>query len=193
MSGTNTLGLIATIGGALVSILTRTPRYIGPIIPGVVVEETHHDALTTTDNPIDTGADVTDHAFMEPSHVEIVAAWSDSPLGWGYSARVYGQLLALQSSRVLIDVATGKRLYKNMLIADITTRTDKETNTSLIASIRCKYISVVSTSATTVPPRDVQATPAVSAPVEQVGTQQPTVVPNQSLLTQGANAVKSLL
>jgi len=49
-----------------------------------VFEETHEADLEVTDNPVETGVVVSDHAFMKPLKVTISAGVSDTPLaGWG--------------------------------------------------------------------------------------------------------------
>lgn len=58
---------------------------------------------------------------------------------------VYEDLLALQAERTLIDVLTGKRTYKNMLIESIMETTNVDTENSLILTIKLREVIVVST------------------------------------------------
>lgn len=58
---------------------------------------------------------------------------------------VYEDLLALQAERTLIDVLTGKRTYKNMLIESIMETTNADTENSLILTIKLREVIVVST------------------------------------------------
>lgn len=58
---------------------------------------------------------------------------------------IYKDLLDLQSSRVLIDVTTGKRAYKNMLIESIMETTNGDTENALILTIKVREVIVVST------------------------------------------------
>lgn len=65
----------------LESILVRPSRRIGPFAAQVWLEETHTDELEISDHPVETGARITDHAFMRPSEVTIRCGWSNSPSG----------------------------------------------------------------------------------------------------------------
>lgn len=58
---------------------------------------------------------------------------------------VYEDLLSLQAERTLIDVLTGKRTYKNMLIESIMETTNADTENSLILTIKLREVIVVST------------------------------------------------
>jgi hypothetical protein len=141
------------------------------VIPNATLEETHRDAVRITDHPVEQNAPITDHAYKMPVEVTIRAGWSNSSLqavsglaqgiisgsflGLGGSAtyidQVYQTLLAMQIARAPLVIFTGKRRYKNMLIEDITVRTDQRTENSLMADIRCREIIIVSTSVTSLP------------------------------------------
>lgn len=59
-------------------------RSMGSFVFDAVFEETHEADLEVTDNPVETGVIVSDHAFMKPLRVKISAGVSDTPLkGWG--------------------------------------------------------------------------------------------------------------
>lgn len=56
----------------------------GPVPPTtlvaqITIEEHHTDELQITDHPVESGAPITDHAFMHPREVRIRCAWSNSP------------------------------------------------------------------------------------------------------------------
>ena len=55
-----------------------TPEEGDAIIPDVVISETHDDDVTVTQHPVDTGAPISDHAFVQPAIVTCVFGWSDS-------------------------------------------------------------------------------------------------------------------
>lgn len=59
-------------------------RSMGSFVFDAVFEETHEADLEVTDNPVETGVVVSDHAFMKPLRLSISAGVSDTPLkGWG--------------------------------------------------------------------------------------------------------------
>lgn len=200
------LGLAATGGGAIASILLRRPRAIGTIIPDVVVEEVHNDELVITDHPVEQGAAISDHAYKRPSEVIVKCAWSNSSSvsiggfaipgvsrgalatisSFGerdYVTSAYKELLELQKSRKPFDLITGKARYPNMLIASLGVTTDQESEEALMVVARLRQVIIVQTQSTNIPPKDQQRAPEETAAPEQRGTVQPQT-PAPSVLQQ---------
>lgn len=194
--------MIDTLIQTAETVLFRTLRAIGPIIPNVTVRESHRDTTMVTDHPVEQGAAISDHAFRRPAELIIEAGWSNSssrfggvigflsPLGggWpGYIQAVYTEILALNNQRVLLTVITGKRIYNNMLIVGLDTVTDETTENVLMLTIRLREVMIAQVSATTVAPAETQAQPQTTAAVQNTGTKQPQPVSaqqNESLLSQ---------
>lgn len=176
MSVAGTVGGIGSI--AVMALATFTPkRNIAEFVAKVTVSEDHHDKLTITKHPVEQGAAISDHAFKEPALVRIRVGWSNSDDEADgdpqYASNVYLQLLALQSSRTLFDVNTGKRAYVNMLMETLTTITDPRTENSLLAEISCQELIIVETVAVTVKSdQTVQTMPESTTPVVPAGNQQ---------------------
>jgi hypothetical protein len=111
------------------------PRFIGSVPVDVVLEEDHRSDLTITENPIEFGADVADHAYVEPKRLKMRGAVGATPrigsIVHGFpSTRVsaaYEALLALQKQKEPFDVVTGLTLYRNMLIESIGVKRDVKT------------------------------------------------------------------
>lgn len=57
----------------------------------------------------------------------------------------YEDMLVLQGKRTLIDVYTGKRSYRNMLIESVTETTNSDTENSLVLTIKLREVILVST------------------------------------------------
>lgn len=84
---------------------------------------------------------------------------------------IYQKMIELQRSRTLIDIYTGKRVYKNMLIKSLTNRTTKESENTLVLEITCQQIILVSTSVVTVPiNKNAQADAKKTSPTTDVGS-----------------------
>lgn len=49
------------------------------IVAQAVIEEQHMDEMEVTQHPIETGAPITDHAFVRPSRLIMTLMWSNSP------------------------------------------------------------------------------------------------------------------
>lgn len=129
-------------------------RRMGALVFDAVFEETHDSELSVTDNPVETGVVISDHAFMLPLGLNINAGVSDSPLhetfndpysGNKRSVKAYELLTALQRSAEPFDVQTGLKLYRNMVCQKITTLQDKESAGALIFSAQLREVIIVKT------------------------------------------------
>lgn len=100
------------------------PRFLGPIPIDVVLTEDHLSGLKITENPIEFGADVADHAYIEPKRLRLhCAIGATSRVGGiihGFpSTRVqaaWEAVMALQETKEPFDILTGLTLYRDMLI-----------------------------------------------------------------------------
>jgi hypothetical protein len=145
-------------------------RYLGPITALMTIRESGTDTLQITQHPVASGAQITDHAFMDPARLELTMMATNAqsqPWGEDYVQHVYQQLLDLQKSRLKFPIQTGKRLYQNMLIATLNLTTDETSEHALMLQISCQEII-------TVPTPPLQATPAANqtAPQKTSGVSQ---------------------
>ena len=193
-----TQGLLtaATVLG-LQSLLIKPTRMIGDLIAQVTVEEVHEDTLEMTDQPVDVGAVITDHSYMQPASLIIQCGWSNSPSNPGVGGgllsaltgtaagvsailggaglsqvnAMYQQLQNLQRSRIPFDVYTGKRFYQNMLIKSLKVTTDKETENSLHVTATFRQVILVSvTTINVTAPASAQTNPEITVPPIAAGT-----------------------
>lgn len=192
------LGIVTT--GAqlgLGSALFKPRRALGAFTAQITIEEHHEDQLEITDHPIEQGAVISDHAYIRPAELTIKCGWSNSPsrgglidgVVGGLSATVsgakslfsgnsenqvrdvYAKLLDLQASAKPFDIYTGKRKYTNMLIRSLATVTDRDTENSLMITVTCRQVIIVSTQVVSVPaPAERQANPSATAPPTNAGT-----------------------
>jgi hypothetical protein len=144
-------------------LFSQQRRRIGMSAPSVVISEKHSDALEITEHPVEVGAQVSGHAFKRPSEVTMDLGFAgggslidgidttkmfniDTGLSLGASpADVYKKLPALQESRVPVDVITGKRSYKNMLIRAIEVATDKTSENVLMCVLTLREVIISET------------------------------------------------
>lgn len=140
-------GVIADDSIGEYTALYTVQRQIGGIFPTIVTREIHNDTLAITEQPVEVGAPVTDHAWMQPFRVDIEGGFSDSDPGAaaGWVQAAYGQLQALQQGKQPFSISTGKRYYTNMLIERISVITDPESEYALDFRASCKQIIIVST------------------------------------------------
>ncbi|MBK3400835.1 phage baseplate protein [Methylobacterium ajmalii] len=180
---------MALNGEPTYALLRGSRSSISAILPDVVVEEVHRDALAITQHPVEQGASITDHAYRLPAVVEVRYGWSDSSAGYvGHIDEVYGRLRSLQASREPFNVSTIRRRYKNMLLAGVSVVTDSRTSNSLMVVATLQEIIIASTktegtgTATTKPADDkaAQSSPAATGGTVDRGEVQPITVTDQS-------------
>lgn len=174
---------------SLLDFIQLTPRSsIGDIEIQATLEEIHNSTVQITEHPVELGAEITDHAFKKPDEVVLRCAWSNSSpqallgtvqrlfsgelSGADYVSDVYSQLRELQDKRKPFDIVTTTRRYQNMLITALQVTRDQKTGNALVCTATCREVIIVQTKATTLPPRQDQASPEETAEVEDRGTVQ---------------------
>lgn len=133
----------------LQSLLVKPKRQIGTIAVNVIISEETSDELEITQQPVQQGAMISDHAFKKPTNFSMRASWR-----YNFSpslSQIYQQLLTLQNSRIPFTVVTPKRTYSNMLLSGLTQTTDKSTENCLMIYCKFQEILIVNVSATSVP------------------------------------------
>lgn len=113
-------------------------RAIGPVPVDVIVREVHVSTLGITENPIETGARVTDHAYVEPFRYMLEFADANA-------AVTYNMLVRFQQTRVPFTIVSGLMVYKNMLIQQITAERDQQFSTVLSGRCELQEAILVST------------------------------------------------
>ncbi len=139
-------------------------RKIGEITVNVILNESTTDKLSITQQPVQQGASISDHAYMEPTAFSMTMLLKDNsllgelaalnPFGGGTSgglSKLYEQLRNLQISRAPFDITTPKRVYRNMLLGTLTQTTDRATENCLAITATFQEVIIVSVATTTAP------------------------------------------
>jgi len=148
-----------------------TGRNLGGLQFAVTVEEQHEDKLTITEHPVEQGANINDHAYVNAAVLTIRAGVSDTA-GEGKAQEMYEKLLELQRKREPLSIVTGKRLYENMLLENVSTMTDKATEKTLLVTAQCREVIIVRTQTASVPPRSRHKNAAKTGGVSDKGQKQ---------------------
>lgn len=173
------------------SLISIAPnRSFGGITAYVTVSENTNDTLTVTKQPVQQGASITDHAYKEPTSFSTSILFKNNSILSGISsltnnglAKMYQDLLDLQSSRVPFDVITPKRVYHNMLLTVLTQQTDRNTENCLSINASFQEVILVSVATTSVP-RLKQKNPGSTGATQNAGKKSALVS-----LTQGVGAL----
>jgi hypothetical protein len=152
-----------------------------------VLELGHEQRLEKTHHPIQTGADISSHAYLMPARLSLDVGMTDAlaaytPSGavpWAGSSssksvNAYQTMLSLQSARQPLTVTTRLRTYNNMVITNVAPREDYKTITGLRMRIELEQIftAVISTTPITARPDTSDAT--------NLGTVSPSAVPDST-------------
>lgn len=123
------------------SIITFSP-VLGPVLFDAVLSEDHESDVEITSNPIETGSEVNDHAYIKPKKVTLEVADNNAAIA-------YNALVAFQETRVPFYMVTGLRIYRNMLISSVRAQRDKDTSKILRATVTLREVIIVNTGAAT--------------------------------------------
>lgn len=114
---------------------------IGPVPVSVIMKEDHLSTLGITENPIETGAKITDHSYVEPKKLTLDFADANA-------AATYNALVRFQESRTPFICVSGLYLYQNMLIKSLSAQRDRQTSRILSGKAELQEIIIVSTAYT---------------------------------------------
>lgn len=134
----------------------------------------HEQRLEKTRHPVQTGADLSSHAYLQPARVVLYIGMSDAMQAFATgqngaqpwtgnpskSVSAYQQLLALQAARQPLTLGTRLNTYVNMLITSLTPQEDYRTVTGLRVRVELEQIftAAVSTQLVSARPQDTQQT-----------------------------------
>jgi hypothetical protein len=143
-----------------------------PLLGGIAVEcwvaEEHTRELEVTENPVEFGAPIVDHAFVKPQGLVVEFGVSNTPLGMindAFGGRGTDRigfardlLFELQSTRtlLLVETLTGGN-YARMMLQKITWRADKKTINAVRFSLTLKEVLFVATAQTQYTPLPAEA------------------------------------
>ncbi len=113
----------------------------------------HEQQAVVTLNPVQTGAAISDHAYVIPPRLTVEIAMSDSMQsytlgqwsdGASRSVSAYNKLLTLQQRRLPVSVATRLRAYDNMMITSVQAEEVVQTRNALKALVTFTQILTAS-------------------------------------------------
>lgn len=133
------------------SQLVYVKTNIGGYFFDAFLKAEHTTSLTITDHPVETGAAISDHAYVNPAQLVMDVGMTDVAQdivsgqfggGWSRSVTAYRLLVQLQQSRIPFQVLTRLNLYSNMLVETISAPDDNTTRYGLKATVTMKEIFV---------------------------------------------------
>lgn len=159
---------------AFENLFITEKKSIGGIQLDAILSESHSNSVSLTNNPVELGADITDHAIVQPKRINIIAEVTDSPLGFAAlgqlvdtvtglfgtstaqnltrSNAAYNALVQLADSRATLSVQTKLKLYENMMITDISILQDKDSSRIARMNITMTEVRIVESELITLSP-----------------------------------------
>lgn len=134
-----------------ISSLVYLKTNIGGWFFDAYLRSTHTSRLKITEHPVQVGAALTDHSYLEPKELTMEIGMSDAATslipgqftgGWSRSVQAFKVLQELQAIRVPIQVHSRLGLYQNMLIEEITAPDDFTTLNGLRCTVTLREIIV---------------------------------------------------
>ncbi len=101
----------------------------------------HANAITVTQHPVQSGADITDHAYVNPKRFSFDIGVTDTVATGRFSANptrsinAYNTIQQLQARRVPLTLVSKYGVYENILIESLEASDDYQTSTALKATI----------------------------------------------------------
>ena len=127
---------------------------IGGYFFDAVLKVDHNSTLKITSHPVETGGNISDHAYMEPQSISMEIGMSDACVSYiagqfeqryTRSVRAFDTLKQLQRDRAKVDVLTRLELYKNMMIENITVSDDYTSLFGLKATVMLTEVIMAKT------------------------------------------------
>lgn len=198
---------------AFENLFIRTEKSIGGIQLDAVLSESHSNTIRTTKNPVELGADITDHSVIEPKRVTIVSEVSDTPLGTAALGEIvdlitglfgtstssnitrsnaaYNAIVQLMEAREPIELHTKLKLYSNMLITDVNVQQTKDSSRVASMNITLEEILITESEIITLNADNLQeGTTRIQASSAEKRGRQEVVTPNN---TTNKSVLKSVI
>lgn len=142
----------------MAALFQSRSRHVGFIVPEVIVSEKHVDTIEVASHPVQSGANISDHAWIKPGEIVMTCGFAGGGslldrvdtrvLGASVGLspeEVYQQLLELQQMCEPFEVVTSKRTYSNMLLKQIDVTTDKQNKHSLMCTLSMVQVLISDT------------------------------------------------
>lgn len=116
-------------------------RAIGAVPVEVWLTEKYTSEIEITENAVESGAKITDHAYVKPKKVTVEIADANA-------AQTFADLVYKQEDREPFTLMAGLVMFDNMLIKNINVDRDAKTSKILRATIDLQEIVIVETQKT---------------------------------------------
>jgi hypothetical protein len=145
----------------------------GVLIADTVMEERADDDSVITENPVEIGSVVNDHAFDTPQELELIYVWDAVKQAGGqpgFLETTYQKVRDLKRAKIIVNCVTGKAQYQNLLIKGISNVTDRETENILVLRLTLKQLLLTLTQTVIISTAAQQSMPQKTMPTVNGGS-----------------------
>lgn len=127
------------------ALTMATGPSIGPVFFDAVFNTSHAATVTVTSQPVQMGANIADHAYLEPDTVTMDIGMTDAATDASpnHSVNAYNMLRAVMEEREPISLYTRLKSYTDMLVVSLSVEDDYKTATALRATVMLQKILMV--------------------------------------------------
>ncbi|MEA3330601.1 MAG: hypothetical protein U9Q29_02785 [Campylobacterota bacterium] len=144
---------------ALANLIFPKENKLATVELDIVISESVNTSSTITENPVEQGADVTDHIITNAMTFSMTGVVSDTPVkflggllagqsllsGEKPSIKAWDELLKLQATKEPFTLVQNLKSYPNVFIESLSTTQDKDTSQMLRFTANMKEIIMVGT------------------------------------------------
>lgn len=161
--------------GNVTTITTAQTTYVFDAVMAL----DHEQRLEKTKHPVQTGADISSHAYLMPARLVLDVGMSDAMAAYSSGANpntppyitpfsgntsksvsAYQEMISLQAARVPLTITTRLRTYQNMIITSVAPRETSRTITGLRMRVEFEqiYTAAIAQAPNSASPNDTQTT-----------------------------------
>lgn len=132
---------------------SRTPNRIGALIIEATLVENHSLDSTVTEQPVENGANVSDHIITKPPRVTIDGFISNTPVKdkpGNNAQNAFEALYNIRDAKELVTVVTGFKVYDNMAIISVTVPKDSRTGDAIRFNVELLQVRISSSNSTSI-------------------------------------------
>ena len=117
----------------------------GQVCFDAVFKTSHASNVTLTTQPVQSGANIADHAYVEPDAVTLEIGMTDAAIDAeeNHSVNMYALLRSIMEQREPVSLYTRLKSYTDMMIVAMSVDDDYTTSTALRASIMLQQLIMV--------------------------------------------------
>ena len=131
-------------------------------VPDAVMRVEHQQEARITEHPVQTGANISDHAYAMPARVTLDIGMSDAMSAYANSSsssaevaggawtgasksksvNAFTEISSWATGRVIVSIGTRLKVYSNMMVESITPEETNKTKTSLRCRVTFKQVFI---------------------------------------------------